>query len=170
MELAAWCLEEPPYFGTDKMGSHFHAEVLKTEGVALRAMISVEMIGYFSDLPHSQDAPVSIASLFYPSVGNFITVAGSLTDRSLISRVKRAMQAAGPVPVWSISAPWWTGTGASDQFSFWGEGYSGVMVTDTAYLRNHAYHTHKDTSDRLDYVRMGQVVGELYSAVVGIAQ
>jgi hypothetical protein len=36
------------------------------------------------------------------------------------------------------------------------------MLTDTAFFRNHAYHTANDTADRLDYQKMGEVVTGLY--------
>ncbi len=44
-----------------------------------------------------------------------------------------------------------------------------MMVTDTAYYRNAAYHTPQDTFDRLDYVRMGKVVDGAFRAVVAEA-
>jgi hypothetical protein len=39
------------------------------------------------------------------------------------------------------------------------------MVTDTAFLRNDQYHQPGDTPERLDYVRMAQVVVCVYEAV-----
>src|SRR5262249_45198793 len=53
VELVAFTLEEPPYFGTTGMGSSVHAESLRKENIRVRAMFSLEMIGYFSDAPKS---------------------------------------------------------------------------------------------------------------------
>jgi hypothetical protein len=38
-------LEEPPYYDTEWMGSLVHAGSLRREGVPVRAMLSLEMIG-----------------------------------------------------------------------------------------------------------------------------
>ena len=44
-----------------------------------------------------------------------------------------------------------------------------VMVTDTAFYRNTAYHTERDTADRLDYDKMAQVVDGVYTYVKHLA-
>ncbi len=49
VELVSYPLEEPPYFFTKKMGSYIHAHSLKKEGVLVKAMLALEMIGYFSE-------------------------------------------------------------------------------------------------------------------------
>jgi Zn-dependent M28 family amino/carboxypeptidase len=60
IDLVAFTLEEPPYFHTPHMGSVVHAESLKKQGVRVKAMFSLEMIGYFSDAPDSQAFPLSL--------------------------------------------------------------------------------------------------------------
>jgi len=40
-----------------------------------------------------------------------------------------------------------------------------IMITDTAFYRNQAYHTPEDTADRLDYEKMTQVVTGVFHAV-----
>ncbi len=159
--LAAYCLEEPPFFGTSQMGSAVHARLLKQSGHEVELMICLEMIGYFSDQPGSQGFPFPLLRLFYPTTGNFIMV----VDRMISShgpRIRDAMQSAAPLPVYSINAPaflW--GIGLSDHRSFWKNGFDAVMITDTAFYRNRAYHTAADTADRLDYTRMARVVDGL---------
>jgi hypothetical protein len=54
----------------------------------------------------------------------------------------------------------------SDHLNYAHEGFVGMMVTDTAFYRNTAYHTPQDTADRLDYVRMGKVVDGVFRAVM----
>ncbi|MEM0969008.1 MAG: hypothetical protein AAGJ31_06650 [Verrucomicrobiota bacterium] len=39
------------------------------------------------------------------------------------------------------------------------------MVTDTAFYRNQAYHTLRDTADTLDYDRMADVVVSVFEAI-----
>jgi hypothetical protein len=45
----------------------------------------------------------------------------------------------------------------SDNSSFWDQGYSALMLTDTSFLRNPHYHKGTDTPETLDYERMAQV-------------
>jgi len=171
VELVAFTLEEPPYFNTTGMGSSVHAKSLRNENVRVRAMISLEMIGYFSDAPGSQNFPAGFLGALYPSTGNFIAVVGRMSDWSLVRSTKGAMRRASPLPVYSINAPRVvTGVDFSDQLNYWEAGYSAVMITDTAFFRNHNYHTEHDTAEKLDYKRMAMVVEGVYAAVVELAR
>jgi hypothetical protein len=49
-----------------------------------------------------------------------------------------------------------TGVAWSDQLSFWRQGYSALMVTDTAFHRYAYYHTALDTPEKLNYEAHGQ--------------
>lgn len=171
VELVAFTLEEPPYFRTNKMGSSIHAESLRTENKRVRAMLCLEMIGYFSDAPKSQQFPAAVLSAFYPSTGNYIGVVGRLSDWSLVRRTKARMRNASPLPVYSINAPSFvTGVDFSDHVNYWAAGYSAVMITDTAFYRNRNYHTAQDTAEKLDYKRMAMVVEGVYAAVTELAK
>ncbi len=163
--LAAYCLEEPPFFGSSRMGSAVHARSLKEAGRKIELMICLEMIGYFSDQPGSQLFPFPLLRLFYPSKGNFIMVVDRLTSAHG-PRLRGSMQAGTTLPVYAINAPsflW--GIGLSDHRSFWKAGFDAVMITDTAFYRNRAYHTSEDTADRLDYERMARVVDGLLNCM-----
>jgi hypothetical protein len=59
------------------------------------------------------------------------------------------------------------GVGFSDHWSFWQEGYPGVMATDTAMYRYPYYHKRADTPDKIDFDRMARVVRGL-GKVVGV--
>ncbi|HEX8361116.1 MAG TPA: M28 family peptidase [Longimicrobium sp.] len=170
VELVAYPCEEPPFFRTPFMGSMVHAASLRDEGVRVRAMIALEMIGFFSDAPGSQSFPSPLLKPFYPSRGNFITVVGRLGQGPLIRRVKRAMRRASPLTVRSIQAPQAVpGVDFSDHASYWAAGFDAVMVTDTAFYRNPHYHTAHDTPDTLDYRRMAMVVEGVRAAVLALA-
>ena len=158
VELVAYSLEEPPYFATDKMGSAIHAKSA-SPARPIRLMVSLEMIGYFSDAPGSQGYPAPGLSLLYPSTGNFIGVVSNLASWQAAREVKGAMQGATSLPVYSMTMPsFLNGADWSDHRNYWAQGIPAVMVTDTAMLRNTAYHQAKDTAERLDYRRMAQVV------------
>jgi len=131
----------------------------------------LEMIGYFTDTPHSQSFPLSLFAAFYPSQGDFIAVVGKLDQISAVRRVKQAMRGASPLPVYSINAPTVVpGIDFSDHRSYWQAGYQAVMITDTAFYRNPHYHTRQDTPDTLDYRRMAMVVQGVYAAVIAFAR
>ena len=61
------------------------------------------------------------------------------------------------------------GIGWSDQWSFWRQGYPGIMITDTAPFRNPNYHRVTDTPDTLDYGRLARVVTGLEAVVRTLA-
>jgi Zn-dependent M28 family amino/carboxypeptidase len=168
-ELVAFTLEEPPQFHTAKMGSAIHAASLKQQGVSVRAMIALEMIGCFNDAAGSQGFPNPVLKLLYPSTGNFIAVVSKLDQGSLVRRVKRAMRGATPLPVYSINAPRFVpGIDFSDHLNYWEAGYDAVMITDTAFYRNPRYHTPQDTPQTLDYQRMAMVVQGVYAVALAL--
>ncbi|MBL4752490.1 MAG: M28 family peptidase [Flavobacteriales bacterium] len=169
IDLVAYTLEEPPYFRSEYMGSAVHAQYLKDKGIVVKAMICLEMIGYFSDEPKSQQYPIGLLKLFYPSRGNFITIVGKLGKGGLTRKMKRGMRAGSSIDVRSISAPKIIpGIDYSDHLNYWKHGYDAVMITNTSWYRNANYHMPTDTPETLDYVRMAEVVKGVYWAVVNL--
>lgn len=171
VELVAYSLEEPPYFGTTKMGSYFHAKSLNDNNVKVRLMLCLEMIGYFSDAANTQDYPVSLMSLLYPSKGNFVAIVGNVENGLTVRNVKSEMLKSVTSPVYSINAPGFIeGIDFSDHRNYWQFGYNAVMITDTAFYRNKTYHTHQDTWEKLDYERMAQVVDATFTVVASFGK
>jgi Zn-dependent M28 family amino/carboxypeptidase len=167
VELVVYTNEEPPFFRTPYMGSAVHARSLAQSGKRASLMLSLECIGYFSDEPGSQDHPVRLLNAMYPTTGNFISLVGFYQDGDIARQVKAAMKSASDLPVYSINAPGFVvGVDFSDHLNYWNEGFVGMMVTDTAFYRNKAYHTPQDTADRLDYRRMAKVVEGVRAVVM----
>jgi len=167
IDLVAYTLEEPPFFGTDKMGSFIHAKSLKDEKAVVRGMISVEMIGYFSDSVGSQEYPVGLLSSIYGDKADYITVVKKLGGGAFAKAFKEAYFNNNTLPAKAFAAPTFVGgIDLSDHRSYWRLGYDAVMLTNTAFYRNHQYHLAGDTVDRLDIRRMGLVVDGLYRAIV----
>lgn len=159
VEFAAYTLEEPPYFSTQDMGSSMHARSLKEAGASVKAMISLEMIGFFSEAPGSQSFPIPGLALFYPNRGSFIALVGKLGDWTFVRELKTLMQPKSRVDVKSINAPSWVpGIDFSDHMNFWKLGFPAVMITDTAFMRNPNYHQPTDTIETLDFEKMAEVV------------
>jgi Zn-dependent M28 family amino/carboxypeptidase len=164
IELVAYALEEPPYFRSKSMGSAIHAMNLAKQNRSVQLMISMEMIGYFSDEPGSQDYPMPIMSAMYPDKGNFIAVVGKLSDFMMMRRIKAIMSGATDLEVFSMNAPTFIqGIDFSDHLNYWHEGYPALMVTDTAFNRNKNYHEAGDTYQKLDYQCMAKVVQSIYA-------
>lgn len=171
VELVAYTLEEGQHFRTQRMGSAVHARSLKAQGVPVRAMLSLEMLGFFSDAPNSQVYPHPVLKAFYPTQGNFIAVVGKLDQPWVVRRVKKAMRGGSELPVYSINAPRSVpGIDFSDHRNYWEAGYDAAMITDTAFYRNPHYHTAGDRPSTLDYERMAMVVQGVYAAVLVLAR
>jgi hypothetical protein len=168
VELVAFTLEEPPYFATEQMGSAIHAADLKRQGLPVRLMLSLEMIGYFSDAKGSQRFPSLPLALLYPRRGNFIAVVGRTEDTLRARKIKKAMLVGSALPVISLTMP--LGVDESDHRNYSARGYPALMITDSAYFRNPNYHEETDTFDTLDYRRMAMVVQGVYAAVQAFAR
>ncbi len=154
--LIAYTLEEPPFFGSEKMGSYIHAASIKN--TQIKMMISLEMIGYYSQEPDSQTYPHPLMNLLYPDKGNFIAVVdGPFTNNAV--GVKSVINQYTDLPAYSINAPTnLPGIDLSDHRNYWLFDFPAVMITDTSLYRNKAYHTKNDTFNRLNYDNMAKVV------------
>lgn len=166
VRFVAFSLEEPPFFMTKNMGSYVYAKSLKTEGIKVYGMISLEMLGYYSDRRGSQYYPFPIFKWFYPDKGNFIAFVGNLSSRAFTNKIKKSFRSVSTLPVESLSGvSLIPGVNFSDHWSFWKFGYPAFMITDTAFYRNPNYHAPGDTAETLDYGRMSELVTGLYKAL-----
>jgi Zn-dependent M28 family amino/carboxypeptidase len=166
VELVAYTLEEPPFFGGPQMGSAIHAASVAPRKDRIIGVIVLEMIGYYSDEPGSQAYPVAIMKAHYPDKGDFITVVSKWNQGGWISDVKAGMKGTTDLPVYSFRGPAsLQGVDFSDHRNYWPHDIPALMVTNTAFYRNRHYHTPQDTADRLDYGRMGKTVVGVYEAV-----
>lgn len=164
--FAFFSTEEPPIFGTPWMGSAVLARSLVDTGETVDLMIALDSLGYFSEAKGSQLFPHPVMRTLYPNRGSFIAVVGDLGSGPWIERVKRGMVAVDAIEVHSLRAPTWLApVDQSDHRSFRDLGLPGVLVTDTAYMRNPHYHSATDTPDRLDYERLAAVVLALHGVL-----
>ena len=162
--------EEPPYFGTNAMGSYRFARHLKDQGTKVRLMMSLEMLGY-GDGEFHQAYPFPLMKRIggYPAEGNFLAVVGNLRTGRMTEFVRDAMRSAASVPVYSLRAPGFLPPMfLSDHWSFWKAGYRAVMITDTAFLRNPHYHRSTDAPETLNYHFLAMGVKSLHTAVFAL--
>jgi len=158
LRFVAFTNEEPPFFKSDFMGSRVHAKRCREGHENIVAMLSLETIGYYSDVKRSQIYP-PLLSLFYPSTGNFIAFVGNLSSRRLLRQVITSFRRNALFPSEGAVLPSWIpGVDWSDHWSFWKEHYPAIMITDTAPFRYPEYHSISDTPDKIDYERLARVV------------
>lgn len=167
IDFVAYTLEEPPFFRTPNMGSAIHAKGLFDNNIDVKAMICLEMIGFFSDEEGSQKYPTSLMKMFYPTKGNFIGVIGKIGQGKPVRKVKKLMKQVAEIDVRSINAPVsLPGIDFSDHQNYWKYDHPAVMINNTAFYRNQNYHQTSDSIETLNFEKMTEVVRGAYWAVV----
>lgn len=157
LRFVAFATEEMPSFGTAAMGSRVYASRAKAEQAEIIGMISLEMVGYYSDGDDSQSYPPGLG-WFFPNRGNFIALVSDLWSWRWKNQVERALAPHMELPVESLATFGFVpGVMWSDHWAFSREGYAALMITDTAFYRNPYYHQATDTPDTLDYTRMAEL-------------
>lgn len=165
LRFVAFTNEESPFFFSGQMGSTVYARRSSMRNENIRLMISLEMLGYYSDKPGSQRYPV-LLQYFYPDRANFIAMVSNRASRKELNQLVSAFKKHSEFPVESLATfEFIPGVAWSDHLSFWQEGYPAVMVTDTAFYRYEPYHTEKDTPEKLNYSAMAKVVEGLFHAL-----
>lgn len=149
LELVAFDLEE-----NGMLGGAFRAKQARADGIDLKGMVSLEMLGYCDPRPKSQQLPKQLVGL-YPDTGDFIAIIGNQNSQALIERFSTGMRKVEGLPVETLCVPNngndLQATRLSDHSPYWDEGFAALMVTDTSFLRNPHYHTMGDTIDTLDF-------------------
>jgi hypothetical protein len=122
-------------------------------------------MGYYSDEANSQKYPPPLNER-YPTTGNFIGFVSNVESEKLVRRVHELFQENSQFPCEFAALPAnIPGVGWSDHWSFWQEGYPGIMITDTAPFRYPHYHKKTDTPDKLDYEKLATVTEGLLPVV-----
>lgn len=161
LRLVAFANEENPGTGAETMGSYHYARLCKERRENVVGMLSLEMLGVYSDAPNSQRYPYPF-SLFYPTVGNFLGFVGNTTSRELVHKCIGSFRRHTSFPSEGCAAPQkYADINRSDHWCFWEFGYQALMVTDTSNFRYPLYHTGDDTPDKLDFDRMARVAAGL---------
>ena len=170
VRFVAFVNEEPPFFYWGAMGSKVYVKAARARGDNIRLMISLEMLGYYSNQPGSQRYP-PLLKYFYPDQANFIAFVSNLASRKPLHGLVAAFRAHSDFPVEHLATfEWVPGVAWSDQLSFWRQGYPALMVTDTAFYRYPHYHTPQDTPEQLNYQAMARVVDGLAKALALLAE
>lgn len=169
IELVAYTLEEPPFFRTPYMGSYVHAAALAARNEKVAGMISLEMIGFFSDEKGSQQYPLNFLKLIYGSRGDYITLVKKYGAGKFARRFGRQFIRSRQIKTKKFSGPrFLPGVDFSDHLNYWKFGYSALMITDTSFYRNKNYHEKGDTIATLDIGRMAKVIDATLAALLAL--
>lgn len=170
VRLVAFANEEAPFFGSEAMGSLNYARQARANGDNIVGMISLEMLGYYTDAPGSQRHP-PLLGYFYPHTGNFVAFVGNTASRQLVRQAIGIFREHAELPSEGLAAPELIGDiRRSDHWAFWRMGYPAMMLTDTANFRNPNYHGPDDTDETLDYDTMARLTTALARTVEDMAR
>ncbi len=171
IDLVAYTLEEPPYFRTEYMGSYIHAKYLSDHKIEVFGMLSVEMIGFFSDEKKSQNYPLGILSWLYGNKGDYITLVNKFGKGKFARQFSKRFKQSKTIKTKKFTAPKaLPGIDFSDHLNYWNFGYSAMMITDTSFYRNKNYHQKTDTIATLDIPRMAKVIDGICLALLKLNQ
>ena len=166
IDFVSFCLEEPPFYATRKMGSYKHAKSIKAFKKDIIGVIIFEMIGYFHD--GDQDYPLKRLREMYPEKANFIAVVGKRAYHEFNQKVYELMKGDAGIDVQMVDHPMVEMlAGMSDQRSYWKFDIPALMINDTSFLRNPHYHRMSDDIDTLSFDHMKEVVTCAYKCIIG---
>ncbi len=170
IRFIAFANEEYPHYFTDNMGSLFHAKRASERADDIKTMISLEMLGYYSDESNSQSYP-SPFSWFYPDTANFVAFVSDFNSRKLLRQSIELFRETRQFPSEGLTAPiaLVPDVRRSDQAAFWRYNYPAFMVTDTAAYRNYAYHNISDVPNSLNYDHMARITIGLIRVIESLA-
>lgn len=156
-----------------------HLPVGRRDHPRLIGMISLEMLGYFTDEPGSQRSPLpAVDGVFEPpTVGDFIAITTTRSHAEFARRVDEEMRRSSPGLKTVLAADFIPDFPLvprdilrSDHAPFLMAGLPGVMITDTANFRNPHYHRQTDRPETLDVERFAAVVRGVAGAVYAMAE
>lgn len=163
-------------------GSRYYVEHL-SGNEAIEGMLNMEMIGYYSDMPNSQDFPPGFELVFPDAAaavqadnnrGNFITNVGPGFGSTLYNAFNTAaadyvpelrvigLNVANPLLVPDLLR--------SDHGSFWEANIPALMLTDGADFRNPNYHEPSDTIGTLNFTFMANTVKAVIATAASMAE
>jgi Zn-dependent M28 family amino/carboxypeptidase len=159
VELVFYACEEPPFFGTEGMGSFHHAKTCNKYNTEM--MICLEMVGFFSDKKGSQDYPFYPLRWLYGSKANYLMVVSNIKSVVKLSKFWKSLKSSSLNYKRFISPFKSYGMDWSDHRNYWFRNIPAIMITNTSIFRNKNYHQISDTPDTLDYERMSVLTRDL---------
>ncbi len=147
VKLVFFDCEEPPHFNFGEMGSQHHAAELRRAGVKLFGMICLESLGYFTkDAPPNPFLPFPLRWMNSLLGQKYVVIVSNLSSLRFGLSFLARFATSGFFPFVAAALPvrWVPDIELSDHRGYWEQGFSALMVTDTAHLRNPNYHQRTD--------------------------
>jgi hypothetical protein len=179
LRFIGFSFEEQGLIGSGQYVQHGIPAWDQIEGV-----LNLEMIGYYSDEPNSQEVPTGFEVLFPAAIadlaadgyrGNFLTVVGNTASNPLIAAFQAAADTYVPqlrrIPLSVLGngliAP---DLRRSDHARFWDAGIKALMLTDGSEFRNNNYHTPADVPATLHMEFLTNCVKATVAAAAALAE
>jgi hypothetical protein len=154
-------------FADGRAGAAAYARRLHEQRVPLRAMISLDSVGFVTD---RHGRPSLASRLFRPWRGTFVAFVGDRHSRVLVDEARRAFSLGTRLDARAFAVPSVLPiVSASDQRVFSQEGFPAVLVTDTGPLRNRHPPSVKELASKVSYDGMADVVFGLAAVAARIA-
>ena len=162
LRFVAFTNEEQPFAGSGTMGSMVYLQQYHPHADDIKAMYSLEMLGFYSDEPGSQVYPPPLKWI-YPDTASFIAMVANLPSGRLLQRSLAAFRQQDNFPAQGLvmSEKLVPDIRRSDHAGFWDAGIPAIMITDTAFYRNNRYHTVGDLPHTLEYRSMAKLTSGL---------
>ncbi|HSY17746.1 MAG TPA: M28 family peptidase [Candidatus Acidoferrales bacterium] len=149
----------------------FVKHLAEQERKQIKCVHVLEMVGYASDEPNSQRAPVNLP-IKMPTVGNFLGLLANGNSAKPMNHILQQAKCYLPqLPVTGLNVflgleKYLPVLLRSDHAPFWEAGIPSVMWTDTSEFRNPHYHLDTDTPETLNYPFLHRITQLLVASVM----
>jgi len=149
VRIVAFANEEDPWNGTAQQGAMVSATGIASAREDLRAMINLDMAGWFS------------------SRHRYALVGANRASEALAAKAVSSFPRGTTLPTKRLSSSdpdlAWCDNGA-----FWRKGFQAILLTSPGYLYDPNYHSRADTWDKLGYADMAELTKGLAAVVKGL--
>lgn len=160
---------ESPWRGTDLQGAVRYAADARKRGDDIEVALILDAVGFYSQTEGSQTFPFPLSQC-YPTTGNFIAFFGTLDAKAAVQDLLNRWMAVASLPAEGGAIPaWFPGIHGDGHAAFADQGYTAVLVTDTAESRWKDARTVYDSCALLDYQSMSKLVVGLERLVLDVA-
>lgn len=165
IDFAAYSLEEPPFFRSEKMGSYQHAQSVFKSGQEIIGMVSLEMLGYYAE----KKAESFRKGGYLIRSKNFLIVAGIDKYDAFNQKLQQVLHGdRWLIPKTKTFSALNKNAGPSDHRNFWKFNYPAAMLIGTSGEKNPHYHKITDTIETLDFATMTRAVNACFRMLMGI--
>ena len=162
LQLVAFTNKEPPFWNTGFMGSAQYLNALDDNKQGIVGAVILDSVGYYDNKAYSQRYP-PFFGIFNPDKGNFLAVVGNrfsaAMQKDIFSRLQKKLS-------FSVIGFLFFDFINSDHWAFWERDYPAVLLTDTGPYRSRRHAGLKDVPERLNYLKMAQIVEGLVSVIL----